>query len=309
MAKHVYIFAFLVFFLNTITAQMSHTIDGKAYDLTEEITGKASLFYAIVDGEYRYFIKKENQLTELSNTRDENGKYQEEYKEILNILTADGGLDFSKVNLTLPSLKDYIDQYNKAVDIDYKMQADRPKPKARLGAFIGMSNNPFVINEDNEFTPVLGLEFEVYDIKVPRHSLAFGFKHNLQADNLKDSTGEISGSNTIRYSDYSSSQFSINYRFRVINKERFALYPQATLATYTFVNQESTVIETGTTNVSTESLSSSAFDAPIILGIGADIKLGNGFITLSANELLALINIKNQGNFPIDFRAGYKFNL
>ena len=50
-------------------------------------------------------------------------------------------------------------------------------------------------------------------------------------------------------------------------------------------------------------------DAPIILGLGADIKLGNGYITLSANELFALINFDNQGNTPVDLRLGYKFNL
>lgn len=309
MTKQFYLFAFLVFFINTISAQMTHTIDGKSYELTEEITGKASLFYVIADGEYRYFIKKDNELTELTNTKGENDKYLEEYKGVLNILTADGNLDFSKVKLTLASLKTYIDEYNKAIDVNYKMQAARPKPKARLGAFIGMSNNPFVINEDNLFTPTFGLDFEAYDVKASRHSITFGFKHSLKVDDLKDTTGEISGSNTTRFSDYSSNQFSVGYRFRIINKESFALYPQVTLATYTIIKQESTIVNNGSGNITTQGFNSSTFDAPVILAIGADIKLGNGFLTLSANELLALINIENQGNFPMDLRVGYKFNL
>lgn len=283
----------LVFTLLSITcfAQMTHTIDGKSYELTEEITGKASLFYVISEGEYRYFIKKDDSLTELSNTKDENGKYQSEYKEILSILTADAGMDISKVNLTLGSLRTYIDNYNKASDIDYRLQAERPETKARLGIFGGVSNNPFVRNPNNTIVPIFGAEAEVYDAKRSRHSLGVLFKQSLKADDFK----------------YSSSQFGLFYRFRVINKESFSIYPQATFATYTFSKSETTTT-IGTTTTLTKS-SGSALDAPIILGLGADIKLGNGYITVSANELFALINFDNQGNTPVDLRLGYKFNL
>jgi hypothetical protein len=283
----------LVFTLLSITcfAQMTHTIDGKSYELTEEITGKASLFYVISEGEYRYFIKKDNSLTELSNTKDENGKYQSEYKEILSILTADAGMDISKVNLTLGSLRTYIDNYNKASDIDYRLQAERPETKARLGIFGGVSNNPFVRNPNNTIVPIFGAEAEVYDAKRSRHSLGVLFKQSLKADDFK----------------YSSSQFGLFYRFRVVNKESFSIYPQATFATYTFSKSETTTT-IGTTTTLTKS-SGSALDAPIILGLGADIKLGNGYITVSANEIFALINFDNQGNTPVDLRLGYKFNL
>jgi len=272
-------------------AQMTHTIDGKSYELTEEITGKASLFYVVADGEYRYFIKKDDSLTELTNTKDENGKYQGEYKEILSILTAEAGMDISKVKLTLGSLRTYVDNYNKASDIDYRLQAERPITKARLGVFGGMSNNPFVRNPNNTFVPVFGAEAEIYDEKRSRHSLGLTFKQSLEADDFK----------------YSSSQFGIFYRFRVINKESFSIYPQATFATYTFSKSETTTT-VGATTTTTKS-SGSTLDAPIIFGLGADIKLGNGYITLSANELFALINFDNQGNTPLDLRLGYKFNL
>jgi len=272
-------------------AQITHTIDGKSYELTEEITGTASLFYVIDEGEYRYFIKKNDALTELTNTKDENGKYQGEYKEILSILTADKALDISKVNLTLGSLRTYIDNYNKASDIDYRLQAERPVTKARLGVFGGMSNNPFITNADNTFVPIFGAEAEVYDEKRSRHSLGLAFKQSLKADDFK----------------YSSSQFGLFYRYRIINKASFSIYPQATLATYTFSNSEVTTIEGVTTTVTKSS--GSALDAPIILGLGADIKLGNGYITVSANELFALINFENNGNTPLDLRLGYKFNL
>lgn len=294
MKKIFSILIFALFISISTQAQISHNVDGETHELTEEITGKASLFYAIIDGEYRYFIKKNDEVTELSNTRGENGKYQEEYKEILSILTAEASLDISKVKLTLSSLKEHIDEYNKAVDQNYRMQANRPKPKARLGGFAGMSNNPFVDNPENVIVPIFGAEFEVYDVKASRHSIVFGFKQSL------------SGGDDF---DYTSSQFSLAYRFRIINKESFALYPQATLATYTFSSSEVTTVDPTTSISTTSTISGSSFDAPIILGIGADIKLGNGYITLSANELVALINFENQGNFPVDLRLGYKFNL
>jgi len=272
-------------------AQITHTIDGKSYELIEEITGTTSLFYVIDEGEYRYFIKKDDSITELTNTKDENGKYQDEYKEILSILTADKSMDISKVNLTLGSLRSYVDEYNKASDINYRLQAERPETKLRLGAFGGMSNNPFVTNTENVFVPIFGVEAEVYDEKRSRHSLGLMFKQSLEANEFK----------------YSSSQFGLFYRFRIINKETFSIYPQATLATYTFSKSETTNTVGATTTVTKNS--GSALDAPIILGIGTDIKLGNGYITLSANELFGLIKIENKGNTPLDLRLGYKFNL
>jgi len=291
MNKIITILVFTLFLSMSSFAQMTHTIDGKSYELTEEITGKASLFYVVVEGEYRYFIKKDDSLTELTNTKDKNGKYQSEYKEILSILTVDAAMDISKVNLTLASLRTYVDQYNKASDIDYRLQAERPVTKARLGGFAGMSNNPFVKNPNNTIVPIFGAEVEVYDEKRSRHSLGLAFKQSLEADDFK----------------YSSSQFGIFYRFRILNKESFSIYPQATLATFTFSRSETTT--TIGTTTTTFKQSGSALDAPIILGIGADIKLGNGYITLSANELVALINFDNQGNTPLDLRLGYKFNL
>jgi len=282
---------FTLLLSNFSFAQMTHTIDGKSYELTESIAGKASLFYVIADGKYLYFIKKEGSLTELTNTKGENGKYQEEYKEVLSILTADAAVDITTINLTLGSLKTYVDTYNKASDIDYRLQAERPVTKARLGAFGGMSNNPFVNNPNNTLVPVFGVEAELYDEKRTRHSLGLQFKQSLKADDFK----------------YFSSQFGLFYRFRVINKESFSIYPQAIFATYTYSESETSIITGGLTTVSKSS--GSAFDAPIILGLGADIKLGNGFITLSANESFALINFENQGNTPLDLRLGYKFNM
>ena len=131
----------------------------------------------------------------------------------------------------------------------------------------------------------------MYDEKRTRHSLALGFKQSLKSDDFK----------------YSSSQFGIHYRFRILNKESFSLYPQVTLATYTFTQTEYSTVSGGL--ITTHKDSGSALDAPVILGLGADFKVGNGYITLSANELVALVNFENQGNTPMDIRLGYKLNL
>jgi hypothetical protein len=291
MTKIVTIVLFTVFLSMTSYAQITHSVDGKDVQLTEDITGNASLFHTVINDQFRYFIRKDDTITELTNTKDDNGAYQGEYKEILSILTADAPMAVADVNLTLDSLRTFIDQYNKKSDIDYRLQAERPKAKARVGAFAGMSNNPFVTNPDNTFVPVFGAEIEVYDEKRTRHSLALGFKQSLEADDFK----------------YSSSQFGIHYRFRVLNKESFSIYPQVTFATYTFSSIEYATTDGSTTT--TYKNSGSALDAPLILGLGADIKLGNGYITVSANELAALINFENQGNTPMDIRVGYKLNL
>ncbi len=55
--------------------------------------------------------------------------------------------------------------------------------------------------------------------------------------------------------------------------------------------------------------SATSFDAPVIFGLGADIKISkNSFITFYYNELFAL-SLDNQGNFSTNIALGYKFNL
>ena len=261
----------LTFFLSSISfAQITYNVDGVDTQLTEEITGKATLFYAVIDGTHRYFIKKDGQMTELTNTKDGNGKYQEEYKEILSILTADKAQDITNVKLTIGSLATFTDNYNLAADMKYKMQKERPITKARLGAFMGMSNNPFIGNPDNIFVPTFGIEGEVFDEKRTRHSLVLQLKQSLKTSDF----------------DYTSTQASFNYRFRIINKAKFAFYPQIKFATFTYAKSGS---ESG-----------SNFDGPIIFGIGADIKLGNGYLTLAYDEIAAVF-IENQGNFSNGF--------
>ena len=54
--------------------------------------------------------------------------------------------------------------------------------------------------------------------------------------------------------------------------------------------------------------SGSDFSAPITFGLGADYKVGNGYITFNYNDIVGL-SVDSNGEFPIDFTFGYKFNL
>ncbi len=283
-----------IFFSVNAFTQITHTVDGNQEQLTEEITGNASLLYVIIDGTHRYFIKKDGKITELTNTKDANGKYQQEYKELLSILTADAPQDVSKVNLTLGSLAAFVDHYNVKSDMNYKMQKQRPKPKARAGAFAGITNHPFVSNVTNTVVPTFGAEIEIYDVKRMRHSLALQIKQSISSSDF----------------DYTAMQAGFNYRFRIVNTSKCALYPQVKFATITYSKSKYTTIDTSVTpnTITTGSSSGTVFDGPIILGLGADVKLGTGYITFMADELVAAF-LDNKGNFPLNLSLGYKFNL
>jgi hypothetical protein len=48
--------------------------------------------------------------------------------------------------------------------------------------------------------------------------------------------------------------------------------------------------------------------APVAFGIGADYAIGNGYITFSFNDIVA-IGVTSNGEFPTDFTLGYRFSL
>ena len=77
------------------------------------------------------------------------------------------------------------------------------------------------------------------------------------------------------------------------------------LVTLSFSNSTTTLEEGG----ETVEKSATSFDAPVIFGLGVDIKISEtSFITLYYNELFAL-SLDNQGNFSTNIALGYKFNL
>lgn len=273
-------------------AQENYTINGETLELKTEVDGNLDLLWNIFDGTYRYFVRtNEGDIQELTNTKNkETKKYQEEYKNTLNELTKDFDLKANKVNLTLFSLKEYLNTYNSSSDLNYTYE-DRAKLKTRLGVFGGITNQPFVENPNNESVPFFGLEFELFEQnKLPRHALFFHLRHALENDDFK----------------YSATQLSLGYRFRVINKETFNFYGNVNLVTYTASKETFTSTDP---NIGTFDVSNSGIQVPFSLGLGADIKVTkNGFITLAYNNIYAIF-IDNSDNFPIDFAIGYKINL
>ena len=290
MKKIVCLFC-LVFSFTFTGAQEKFTIDGEVLELKSEVDGKLDLLWNIIDGEYRYFIRTENgSVIELKNTKS-NGKFQQEYITLLNELTNES-MSTKRLNLTLFSLKEFIDTYNSNSDSSYQSTAVRNKLQFRLGVFGGLTNSPFITNPDNLTTPLFGGELEVLDVdQISRHAVFLQAKHVLEQDELK----------------YSTTELALGYRFRIINKSTFSLYGNMKFATINFSN--ATVVIDNGDDISIEEISQTAFDIPFIFGVGADIKVSeNSYITLAYNELFALF-LDNQGNFSQDFSIGYKFNL
>ncbi|PWK19006.1 hypothetical protein [Xanthomarina spongicola] len=295
MKKLVFILCLLLSFMS-LKAQETYTVDGETLQLKTEVDGNLDLLWNIIDGQYRYFVRTENgSIQELVNTKNpDTKKYQEQYKTTLNQLTKDYGLSAEKVNLTLASLKDYINMYNSTSDLNYSYEP-RAKLKSRLGVFGGVTNQPFVNNPNNTSVPFFGAEFEIYgDSRFKRHAGYFNLRTALEADDFK----------------YASTELGLGYRFRFINKSNFSIYGNLTFVTYTFYNQTTTYEDsTNPGSYITEDQSGSNLEAPFIFGLGSDIKITkNGYLTLAYNNLFALF-IENQGNFPIDFALGFKFNL
>lgn len=285
-----FIFGFL---LCTIAgySQQPYTVNGNTYTLKTEVEGSLTLLWNTIDGEYRYFSKKENEILELKNTKRE-GSYQEEYKEVLRKQTADVNISTEKVNLTLPSLHKFFAAYNKLRNPNYTETTKNIDLQFRLGAYVGITNSVYTENIDNTLQGVGSLELEMIDVvKLRRHAMVLGFRHTFESSDYK----------------YSASQFSLNYRFKFIKTPKLDMFVNAKFASFTFFKKETVVIPFGGT-AHIEKTSGNDFNAPLTFGIGADYKVGNGYITFNYHDIVSL-NVDSNKEFPIDFSLGYKFNL
>ncbi len=268
-------------------SQDNYTVNGETLELKTEIDGQLDLLWNIIDSKYRYFVRTDDgSITELKNTKDSDKNYQEQYKATLSGLT--NGMSTDKLKLTLYSLRNYIDKYNATVDSDYASTSTEGKVEFRLGFSAGVTNNPFVGNPDNVKVPLIGAELEIYEANVlPRHSGFLQARHAFSNDDFP----------------YSTTEFSLGYRYRIINKSSFSIYGQVKLAT---VNFSDVIVMDEDMDIN---LNDTSFDVPFIFGIGSDIKVGEkSFITIIYGELFALL-LDNQGNFSTDIAIGYKFNL
>lgn len=281
------LFLTFIFIASHVFAQENYTIQGEEISLYTEVEGDITLLWNVIDGEYRYFIKKGNTITELKNTQV-NKDYQEEYKQVLQEQTSDQDLSVKKIKLTKGSLKPFFIEYNSLKDSNYDSGQESIKIKLRLGAFIGITNVIYTENPDNQSIPSLGLDFEIVDhVKLKRHSLLFQFEQTFEASDYK----------------YSSSEFSLNYRFKFIKKERLDVFINTKLASYTHE-----VIPSFNDEGELEQDSGDSFNAHLNFGLGLDYALGNGYLTFQYGDIVSITDDTN-GEFPIDFTLGYKFNL
>ncbi len=270
-------------------SQQSYTVNGETLSLYSEAKGTIELLWNSIDGSYRYFIKKDDAITELKNSRTD-GKFQEEYKSTMSMYI--GPERAKNLKLTKPDLIAAVDYYNAASDPSYQSRDVSVQLKARLGGFAGISNYPYFINPDNSTLFQLGAEFEVIDeVKLKRHSLVLQLR-------------QLIGSSDY---DFNSTQLMLNYRFKFINKEAFAIYINTKIAGYNYISQDIDVVENNGDIVNISG-SGGEFQAPFTLGLGADIALGKGYLTLQYQDAVAL-NLDDNGEFPMDISIGYKFNL
>lgn len=273
----------------SVTAQKQYTINGKNYELKSAVKGSLNLLWNIVDKQYRYFVEdSNNHIFELLNTKNANNKYQEEYKTQLKKLTEKASISVDDLKFTLNSLKQFFKRYNTAIGHSVYFD-EKPTLKSRMEFYGGITNHPFVSNAGNTKLPFFGTEVEIVSSnKTSKHAAFFSIEHALDNTNFK----------------YSATQLALGYRYRFINKTFFNIYGNLHIATYNL--SKNTIELTSTTN---EVVKNSDFKIPLAFGIGADIKINTcSFITLAYNELFALF-IDSNGNFPIDFAIGYKFNL
>lgn len=272
-------------------SQEEFIVDGQPYQLKTEVDGSWDLLWNVINDQYRYFIKTDNgDIQELTNTKNSTGNYQNEYKIVLNNLSGNT-LDTSKLKLTLGSLKQFFNLYNAKNDSDYVLE-EPVKIKSRMGFFGGMTNNPFVDNPDSKFTGLLGTELELYDDKkAKRHAAFLQLTHVFETKDLEFSTTEI----------------ALGYRFRFLYSKTFNIHANVKLVTINFTKSKYATGEGATFEINKKS--ETAFDAPLTFGVGADYKISdNGFITFYYNEIVS-VSFNNQGNFPMNFALGYKFNL
>ncbi|MFD2517019.1 hypothetical protein [Salinimicrobium flavum] len=294
MQKLKLLFIFILLFAGSrLSAQEIYIIEQDTLELQREVKGPLSLFWNEKDHSYRYFVQKGDRMVELRNTR-EGGAYQEEYKEQLKNLTTDAQVKTGDVLFVLYSLKHFVNRYNAQVQEDYEYNASTSNIKYRLGLFTGISNNKYTENPDNTIAPILGLEFEFFDPNLaPRHAAFIQLRQSFKREDYR----------------YSSTQLSLNYRFRALYFPGFDLHIDTELATL-YYSEDNVYIRNDEGEITAiKEEDGFTFTAPFSFGVGTEIKITEAsFITLSYNDIVS-IALDGNGSFPVDFTVGYKFRL
>ncbi|MGB7841781.1 MAG: hypothetical protein WBL21_03245 [Salinimicrobium sp.] len=286
-----FFFTLLLCFATKMAAQEIYIIENDTVQLQREVRGKLSLFWNLEDMNYRYFVQKQNQLVELKDTLID-GKLQ--FKEQLSKMTSDTGIKTDEVKFFLYSLKHFVNSYNALVQEDYEFNEATSNIKKRIGLFVGLSNNKYTENPDNVLTPVVGIEYEFYDPNLaPRHAAFLQLRQSFKREEYR----------------YSSTQISINYRFKALYFNGWDLHIDTELATFLYSEDKIKIRDDSGELVAIKDDSGFSFTAPFSFGIGSDIRItDNSFISLSYNDFFAIV-LDGNGSFPLDFTVGLKYNL
>lgn len=274
-----------------IAAQQTFIIEGDTLQLQREVKGSLSLFWNQEDTKYRYFVQKENRMVELRDSLI-NGKLQ--YREQLAKLTSDTEIRTDDVKFLLYSLKHFVNSYNALVQEDYEFNEASTNIKQRLGLFVGLSNNKYTENPENIISPIVGLEYEFYDPNLaPRHSAFLQLRQSFKREEYR----------------YSSTQLSINYRFKALYFKGWDLHIDTELATFLYSEDKVRIKDDSGEVVAIKDDSGFSFTAPFSFGIGSDIRItDNSFISVGYNDIFA-IALDGNDSFPVDFTVGLKYNL
>ena len=284
MKKIGLVLCFFLTFYSSI-AQETYTIEGETLELKTEIEGELDLLSGVIEGRFHFYVRtSDNVITELVNTKIGRHNYLKEYRETLENLTNRSAFD---VDFNLGDLKTFIDDYNASQDSNYERFTSKNELMLMLEFFGGITNSPLVFNENNSIALQFGAELQI-STKTSKHALFVRSRYVFKTDDF----------------EYSTTEFALGYRFRVVNTESLKLFAQTKFATLNLA--KNTVPGPNDTLVNT---SDSVFDIPFTFGIGADIKVSQkSFITVRYNELFAVLN-DNQDNFSTNLTLGYKFSL
>ena len=198
--------------ISTMNAQEQYTVNDETLELKMEADGKLDFLWMINDRDFRYFVRTEdNTIIELKG---------EDYKAVLDNLTSDTNLSTDKVKFTRVGLKKYIDAYNRRANADY-VATDTSQIEFFLMPFAGITNNPFITNDDNLLFGQFGAELEFRENKTsPRSALFVKVRHVLSNEDL----------------DYSTTEIALGYRYRVIKKENINVFADVKFTTLNFTS-------------------------------------------------------------------------
>lgn len=289
--KHFFIGFLLFMAANVVAQETSETfiIDGDTLQLQREVTGPLSLFWNETGHTYRYFVQKGDRLVELKNEKN-----NQEYKEQLAKLTSDAKIKARDVFFVLYSLRHFVNRYNALVEEDYEFNDATDNIQNRLGLFLGLSNNKYTENPEDILAPIAGVEFEFYDPNLaPRHAAFLQLRQSFRQEGFR----------------YTSTQLSINYRFRALYFSGFDFHINTKLATFLYAEENERLLNDAGEVVAIKENNGFTFTAPFSFGVGSDIQITDrGFITVGYNDIFSLV-LDGNDSFPIDFTLGYKFNL